>query len=59
MGVQEFRWDRESTLRAGDYNFFYGIGNDNHQLGTGIFVHHKIISAVKGVEFVGDRMSYI
>jgi hypothetical protein len=23
------------TARAGDYNFFYGKGNENHPLGTG------------------------
>jgi hypothetical protein len=28
-------------------------------LGTGFFVHHKIVSAVKGVKVVGDRMSCI
>ena len=22
VGVQEVRWDKESTVRAGDYNFF-------------------------------------
>jgi hypothetical protein len=54
----EVRWDKGTTVRAGDYNFFYGRGNENHQLGTGFFVHHRILSAVERVEFIGDRMSY-
>jgi hypothetical protein len=28
-------------------------------LGTGFFVHHRIISAVRSVEFVSDRVSCI
>jgi len=24
VGVQEVRWDKEGTVRAGDYNFFTG-----------------------------------
>ena len=28
-------------------------------MGTGFFVHHSIQSAVKRVEFVSNRMSYI
>ena len=35
VGVQEVRWDKGGTVRAGDYNFFYGKGNENRQLGTG------------------------
>jgi len=27
VGVQEVRWDRGGTVRAGDYNFFCGKGN--------------------------------
>jgi len=47
------------TVRAGDYDFFYRKGNENHQLGTGFFVHRKTVSAVKRVEFVSNRLSYI
>ena len=35
VGVQEVRWDEGGIVRAGDYDFFYGEGNENHQLGTG------------------------
>jgi hypothetical protein len=59
VGIQEVRWSGGGTEPAGQYTFFYVKGNENHKLGTGDFVHKKIISAVKRVEFVIDRMSYI
>ena len=31
VGVQEVRWDKRGTLKAGDYVLFYGEGNENHQ----------------------------
>ena len=44
--VQEVSWEKGGTVRAGDYNFFYGKRNENHQMGTRFFVHHRILSAV-------------
>jgi hypothetical protein len=58
MGVQEVKWEKGGTERAEDYTFFYGQENGDHRLGTCFFVHKRILSAVRRVEFISDRMSY-
>jgi hypothetical protein len=55
-GVQEVRWEGGGTKHAREYTFFYTKGNENCEF---FFVHNRIISAVKRVEFVNDRMSCI
>jgi hypothetical protein len=47
------RWYRTS----GRIHIFCGEENGNSELGTGFFMHKRITSAVKRVEFGSDRMT--
>jgi hypothetical protein len=40
-------------------HFFSWKENENHQLKTGYYVHGKIVSPVKRVEFVSNNKSYM
>jgi hypothetical protein len=57
--VQQVRWEGGGTVPAGEYTFFYGKRNENHELVTGFFVHKRFMSAVKRVVLVSDRVSYM
>jgi hypothetical protein len=58
--VQVVRLHRSDTEPAGECTFFHGKGQENHELGTGVFLLHKrIITAFKRVEFVSHRISYV
>jgi hypothetical protein len=52
LGVQGVGWERGGTEPAGKYTFLCGKGNENHELGTGSFVHKRIISTVRGLSLL-------
>jgi hypothetical protein len=59
VGAEEVRWDKEGTVRATEYTFFLWQRAGKSSIGNRIFVHQRIVSAIKGMETVSDRMSYI
>ena len=56
VGVMEFRWDKGATVRAGIIIFSMKKGRKSFW--NRIFVHHRMVSALEGVQFVSDRLSY-
>jgi hypothetical protein len=48
VAVQEARWHRGVTKAASEYTFFYGKGNENHELGTGFFYIRESYQQLRG-----------
>jgi len=58
VGVQKVRWDKGGTVRAEGLCFILRKRKNIFNCEEFFFVRHRIISAIKGVEFVSDRTSY-
>ena len=57
VDIQGVRCDKGGTVRAGDYIFSMVKKTKIIKWEWGLYTH-RIISTVKSVEFVSDRMSY-
>jgi exonuclease III len=59
VDVQQNRREKGGTVRAGVT--FFSMEKETKIINweQNFFVHHRILSAVKRVEFISDRMSYI
>jgi hypothetical protein len=60
VGEQELRLDGVGSEPASEYTFFLWKGNENHELGTGFFVHkiRRIRWAGHVAQLVEKRNAY-
>ena len=58
VALQETRWAGEGSLNAGSYTLHYG-GSEIHSLGIGFMINRKILSAVKDIKFINERLGLL
>jgi len=58
VGIQEVKWNKRGIVRAWDYILSMEKGTKS-SIGNRTFVQHRILTPVKTVESVSDRLSYI
>jgi len=56
--IPEVRWNNGDGEVTDDFIFF-GKGYNNYERLVLFIIHKRILAAVKGVEFVSDRLSHV
>jgi hypothetical protein len=52
VGVQEVSWEGGGTEPTVEYSLFYGKGNENHELGTGILCIRESYRQLRGLSLL-------
>jgi hypothetical protein len=50
--VQGVRWEGSGIEPTGEYLFFSGKGNDNHELGTGLLCTNESYQQLRGLSLL-------
>jgi hypothetical protein len=58
LSVQDVRWAKGGTVKSKGLYFCVWVLKGKSTFGNRIFCNHRIVSAVKRVEFVSDRISF-